>query len=61
MDIIATYMCAYCLQVNEVDVDGSAGQVQEYIEECQVCCRPNNLRILVSADLRSADVQAEPS
>ena len=30
-------------------VDGSAGS-QEYIEDCQVCCRPINLRITVNEE-----------
>jgi hypothetical protein len=26
-------------------VDESAGSRQEYVEDCQVCCKPNVLRI----------------
>ena len=31
--------CPYCLETIEVLVDLSAGD-QDYIEDCQVCCRP---------------------
>lgn len=31
--------CPYCGETFETGVDASAG-TQEYIEDCQVCCRP---------------------
>lgn len=31
--------CPYCGETFETGVDASAG-AQEYIEDCQVCCRP---------------------
>ena len=31
--------CPYCGETFETGVDTSAG-AQEYIEDCQVCCRP---------------------
>jgi hypothetical protein len=31
--------CPYCGETFETEVDTSAGD-QEYIEDCQVCCRP---------------------
>jgi hypothetical protein len=34
-------------------VDSSAGTRQEYIEDCQVCCKPNLLR--VSWDMSAAE------
>ncbi len=49
-----TFHCGYCGEANETFVDLSQGREQSYIEDCQVCCRPNVLR--VTADLSSADV-----
>ena len=34
-----TVTCPYCGEAYATDVDSSAGS-QEYIEDCQVCCRP---------------------
>lgn len=59
MEIEAWFICTYCFQQNEVLVDVSGGTKQEYVEDCQVCCRPNRLHITVYPDLREADVQAE--
>jgi hypothetical protein len=39
------FQCAGCGQWNETVVDESAGHRQTYVEDCQVCCRPNVLRI----------------
>lgn len=36
--------CPYCGETIEIVVDTSVSQ-QEYIEDCQVCCRPITLRI----------------
>ncbi|MFO7844952.1 MAG: CPXCG motif-containing cysteine-rich protein [Balneolaceae bacterium] len=39
------YTCAYCGEVNSTFVDPSQGSTQQYIEDCQVCCRPNELTV----------------
>ncbi len=43
---IKAALCPYCGEAIEVMVDTSIPQ-QEYIEDCQVCCRPITLRIEV--------------
>jgi hypothetical protein len=43
-----TIDCPYCGEQIECAVDTSAGP-QEYIEDCSVCCRPIEIRVLVSA------------
>ena len=32
--------CPYCGEPNEVALDPGSGAEQEYVEDCQVCCRP---------------------
>jgi len=39
------FQCAACGEWNETVVDESAGWLQSYVEDCQVCCRPNLLAI----------------
>lgn len=39
------YACAGCGEWNEISVDPSAGRRQSYVEDCQVCCKPNVLSI----------------
>jgi Cysteine-rich CPXCG len=61
MEIEATYVCAFCLQVNEIVVDASTGMHQELIEDCQVCCRPNRLMITIDEKMLEASIEAEQS
>ena len=36
-----TYVtCPHCGEENEVSLDPGSGSDQEYVEDCQVCCRP---------------------
>ena len=39
------FQCASCGEWNVTAVDQSAGQRQSYVEDCQVCCKANVLRI----------------
>ena len=32
--------CPHCGQANEVALDPGSGGEQEYVEDCQICCRP---------------------
>jgi hypothetical protein len=41
----AGFQCAGCGVWNPTAVDESAGRRQNYVEDCQVCCKPNVLRI----------------
>jgi hypothetical protein len=41
----AGFQCVGCGEWNDANVDESAGRIQSYIEDCQVCCRPNMLRV----------------
>lgn len=41
--------CPYCGESIEIAVDASSGD-QQYIEDCQVCCRPISLAVHVDAD-----------
>jgi len=43
----ASYVCSACGEEIVVPVDVSAGEEQEYVEDCPVCCRPNRLRVQV--------------
>ncbi len=41
--------CPYCGEMITILVDGSVDE-QQYIEDCQVCCRPIDIRVSVSAN-----------
>lgn len=47
MQNTAEYVCAFCGEPNTTFIDISAGLTQSYVEDCQVCCRPNQLYITI--------------
>ncbi len=45
-----TVQCPYCFQLVEVTLDPYGGERQEYVEDCEVCCRPWTLRVTIDGD-----------
>ncbi|WP_238525661.1 MULTISPECIES: CPXCG motif-containing cysteine-rich protein [Acidobacterium] len=41
----AGFQCAGCGEWNETQVDPTGGSRQSYVEDCQVCCKPNVLDV----------------
>lgn len=41
--------CPYCGEAIDILLDPSASE-QSYVEDCQVCCRPINIRYSVAPD-----------
>jgi hypothetical protein len=54
----ATVVCPYCAEINEIALDPGSGTQQEYVEDCQVCCRPWRVVVRYLAD-GTVDVVAE--
>jgi hypothetical protein len=54
----ATVRCPYCGEINEIVLDPGSGSQQEYVEDCQVCCRPWQVVVHYLPD-GTADVSAE--
>ena len=46
----ASYVCGACGEEIVIPVEIGAGEEQEYVEDCPVCCRPNLLRISADDD-----------
>lgn len=44
------YRCGACGEPSTVFVDPGGGSHQSYIEDCQVCCRPNRLDITIDPE-----------
>ena len=49
-DAAAVVHCPYCGEANEIALDPGSGASQEYVEDCQVCCRPWRVRVTYDAD-----------
>lgn len=60
MQNTADYVCAYCGETNLTFVDISAGSMQSYVEDCQVCCQPNVLYLQIDPDTLEIDINSEP-
>lgn len=41
----ATYLCESCGEEIVVPLDFSAGESQQYVEDCPVCCHPNVVHV----------------
>jgi len=42
--------CPYCGETIEILLDSGSGAMQEYVEDCEVCCRPWQVQVRYSAD-----------
>jgi hypothetical protein len=48
----ASYVCEACGEEIVVPIDFSAGESQEYVEDCPVCCRPNLVHVEIEEEGR---------
>ena len=46
----APVSCPYCGESSELFVDPVGGAIQEYVEDCGVCCQPWHLRVRFDED-----------
>ncbi|EGJ34080.1 MULTISPECIES: CPXCG motif-containing cysteine-rich protein [Moorena] len=59
MQETAQYSCAYYGETILTFVDLSAGEQQSYIEDCQVCCRPNILYVRVDQETLDIEIDSD--
>lgn len=55
----ASYICQSCGEEVVIPIDLSAGHLQEYVEDCPVCCHPHNLQIAVDESTGEITIMAE--
>ena len=55
----ATITCPHCGEAIEIALDAGSGARQEYVEDCEVCCRPWRVSVHYRSD-GHADVQVVP-
>ncbi len=53
-----TIQCPYCWEMIDILIDCSVEE-QQYIEDCQVCCRPINVAVSVNEDLAAVRVASD--
>jgi hypothetical protein len=59
MQTTSKYSCAFCGEANTTFVDLSVGLQQSYVEDCQVCCRPNILYIAIDEDTLDIEINTD--
>ncbi|HTK55342.1 MAG TPA: CPXCG motif-containing cysteine-rich protein [Gemmatimonadales bacterium] len=57
-DTEAEVTCPYCGESVTVALDPGSGAAQEYVEDCQVCCRPWTVTVNYAED-GTATVEVE--
>ena len=45
----ASYACWACGEEIVVPIDPTMGERQDYVEDCPVCCRPNEIHVELDA------------
>jgi hypothetical protein len=59
MQTTSEYTCAFCGEPNTTFIDISGGMQQSYVEDCQVCCRPNILYISIDEDTLEIEINSD--
>jgi Cysteine-rich CPXCG len=53
----AVVFCPYCGESVELSVDPGGGSLQEYVEDCEVCCNPWNVTVRFIAGVPEVSVE----
>ena len=46
----ARVSCPYCGEASELPVDLVGGAIQQYVQDCEICCRPWLVRVKVDGE-----------
>ncbi len=60
LDTSADVSCPHCGETVAITLDSAGGALQEYVEDCYVCCRPWRVRVHYDAT-GTAQVLVEPA
>jgi len=58
-DLSAQIHCPYCGAGVEITLDPGGGSAQEYVEDCEVCCRPWRVRVTYVEGQASVELSTE--
>lgn len=50
MNSDSSYVCDSCGEEIVIPIDLSAGESQQYVEDCPVCCHPNVVNVEVDGE-----------
>ena len=58
LDSAAEVTCVYCGETVVIALDPASGAAQDYVEDCEVCCRPWQVKVQYD-EMGKADVHLE--
>jgi hypothetical protein len=58
-DSEADVRCPYCRETVEIAIDPDGGEAQEYVEDCEICCKPWQVNVHYDVEGR-AEVSVSP-
>jgi len=58
LDDEAEVTCPYCGEIVAIQIDPAGGESQDYVQDCEVCCRPWHVQVRFVAG--AAEVLVEP-
>lgn len=58
--VASEYRCPHCGETVDTWPDPGGGEVQDYVEDCAVCCRPNRIHASYQVDEDAYVVEADP-
>ncbi len=44
------FLCPYCASRNSILIDFSGGESQEFVNDCEACCRPILIRLKIDGE-----------
>lgn len=47
---IVEVSCPYCGEEGEIAIDPVGGDTQEYVEDCEICCQPWSVRVMLDPE-----------
>ena len=50
----STVFCPYCGEAVSISLDPGGGSVQQYVEDCEVCCQPWQVDVRYDAEGKAA-------
>ena len=61
VDTSATVVCPYCGEAVTIELDVGGGARQQYVQDCEVCCRPCQVEVRYTGHAAEVTVTDESS
>jgi len=59
LELEELFHCPYCGNPNFLTIDYSGGNKQEFVNDCEICCKPMRINITVEENIVCINVEKE--